>query len=192
MDDGKPILEIGVNCSWLNGTFLKQLSEPLNASAYFDSAVSVKNSSGGIVGCGQLQRHFPVYASYNGEVVFEQKSQYHLATDESWSYEIFKYSVLESIGNTCRNGAAIFDPWKERPHNVGTMKTADQLPVGNLFTGMYSYRLHVPLIGSATVLGHTVGTDQWMHFIQGEDTLATTLVTSAPFIVFSNRKLYHQ
>ena len=159
LDAGKSILEIDVDCSWLNRTFLKQLPEPLNVSAYFNSAMSIKNTSGGILGCGRLQRHFPVYASYNGDVVFEQMSQYHLATGVSWSKEIFKYSVLESIVHTCPNDSDTFNPWEVRPHSVGTVKTADQFSVGDLSTGWYSYRLHVPLIGSATILGHTVGAD---------------------------------
>ena len=147
-------MNISVNCQ-SNVTFSQLLSEPLLLSSYLGHALSVQNSSGAILGCGRLETLFPVYASYRGKIIFFQESQYFLVP--VWGFA--QFTVLEGIAGTCSSQAAIFDPWNPPPKQVGPEKTADQFKVGDLSNrnvASYAYVLEVPLIGSATILGHAV------------------------------------
>ena len=157
LDNGTKILDISVDCPQPNVLFSRQVTEPFMVSSYIGNAVSVQHSSKTILGCGRLERHFPVYARYRDNIVFQQKSQYHRTLHAGY---IFKYSILESIADTCLSDSAIFDPWKPPPKQVGNRNTSDQFPVGDLRNRWrYNYYLDVPLIGSATILEHAVGTD---------------------------------
>lgn len=156
------MLDIPITCPWFNASFTQHLLKTLNSSSYIGYAVSVRNSSGAILGCGQFEKHYPVYASYNGKIVFQQFSQYHSTAFVGWSWATYKityYSLLESVGDTCPSSKAVFDPWKPPPEQVGDEETPDRSPVGELSKRrirMYSLYFDVPLIGSATILGHMV------------------------------------
>ena len=156
---GEKITKITINCS-LNADFSKQISNAMKYSSYLGHAVSVQTSSGEILGCGRFESHFPVYAEYNGHIVLEQYSRYHLAVIMFWSsLDIFQHKVLEGITDTCSSEAAIFDPWMDSLMSVGNQQTPDQFAIGDLSNRQVGlYYLDAPLIGSATILGHAVCT----------------------------------
>jgi len=70
-------MHITVICA-LNADFSKQISNAVKFSSYLGHAVSVQTLSGDILGCGKFESHFPVNAEYNGHIVLEQYSRYHL------------------------------------------------------------------------------------------------------------------
>ena len=152
-------MRMTVNCA-LNADFSKQISNAVKYSSYLGHAVSVQTSSGDILGCGRFDRHFPVNAEYNGHIVLEQYSRYHLTIIRPLSdLDIFQSKVLEGITGTCSSEAAIFDPWMYSPMSVGRQQTPDQFAIGDLPNRQVAfYYLQAPLIGSATILGHAVCT----------------------------------
>ena len=161
LDEGTPILHINVYCPQLSVRFSHQLTNPLMISLRNGIAVSVQNSST-IISCGRLESHFPVLASYHNQIILQQNSPYHQTRPASWHISIwetlkiiYQYTILEGINGTCSSNADIFDPWNPPPKKIGNDNTTDQLPVGDLPNQMYYYR-DLPLIGSATILGHVV------------------------------------
>ena len=164
LEGGTTILEIDVNCMSA-ANFSQQISKSRILSSYVSQAVSVQNSSGTILGCGRFETHFPVYASYNGKIIFSQYSRYHLTTFVDVAepdLDILQYNVLEGIAGTCSSKAVIFDPWNPLAMKLGFKITTspDQFPVGDLSNRQVgSHYLSVPLIGSSTILGHAVCTD---------------------------------
>ena len=159
LDEGTPILHLNVYCPQLSARFSHQLSNPLMISLRNGIAVSVQNSSA-IISCGRLESHFPVLASYHNQIILQQNSPYHQARLVSWRIRerlkvIYQYTILEGINGTCSSNADIFDPWSPPPEKIGNDNTTDQLPVGDLPNRMY-YSPDLPLIGSATILGHVV------------------------------------
>lgn len=120
--------------------------------------MSVQNSSGTTLGCGRLETLFPVDASYKGEHIFSQFSQYLPARLPDLSIlDIPQIIILDGIANTCSSKGIIFDPWSPGPQ-VGEAVTSDQFPVGDLpnHDADYSFVMEIPLIGNATILGHAV------------------------------------
>ena len=164
LNEGTTMLRIDVYCPQLSARFVHQLSNPLITSLYNGTAVSVQNF-GTIISCGRLESHFPVLASYRKQIILQQNSPYHRARPVSWrvleSIKIFyQYTVLEGINGTCSSNADIFDPWNPPPEKIGNDNTTDQYPVGDLPNQrMDTYDVDVPLIGSATILGHVVCKD---------------------------------
>ena len=157
LDEGTPILHINVYCPQLSARFSHQLSNPLITSLDNGIAVSVKNS-GTIISCGRLESHFPVLASYHNQIILQQKSPYHGTSLASWRvWETWKiihqYTILEGINGTCSSNADIFNPWNPPPEKIGKYNTTDQYPVGDVPNRYYR---DLPLIGSATILGHVV------------------------------------
>ena len=155
-------LDIGVNCSSF-ATFSRQLSEPVKLSSYLGCAVSVQKPSGAILGCGRVERIFPVKAMYNKRITLSQYTPYfptRFVDSLNLQLDILQYNVLEGIAGTFCNKSAIFDPWSPPPMQIGNKTTPDQFPVGDLHhhPKLFSrfVMLEVPLIGSATVLGHMV------------------------------------
>ena len=143
-------LDAGVNCS-----FSRQLSQPLNSS-HHDHAISIQTLSGNILGCGKLERSFSVNAIYKGSIVLRQHTPY-LPTVALPDFDLLTYNVLEGI-----SGSSVFDPWNAQAREICSATTFDQIPVGKL-TCHKQKRLYfrptlleVPLIGSATILGHMV------------------------------------
>ena len=109
----------------------RQVSMPITFSSYVGKAVSVQNSCGAILSCGWLESHFPVYASYNGQIALWQYSRYH--PTYILNLDIIHYNVLEGIAGTCSSKAGIFNLWNPTsPLEMGTGMTADQFPVGEL------------------------------------------------------------
>ena len=165
LEGGITILDIGVHCLQSNIDFSQLLTKPLMFFSYIGHTVSIQQSSGAILGCGRFESHFPVYASYRGQIVIQQYSRYHLTALAGMTTPIFETIlniVLESIDDTCPSKSSVFDPWKPPPKQVGSKKTTDRFPVGDLVNRLRElnyYFLDVPLIGSATILGHTVCTD---------------------------------
>ena len=161
MREGTTILDINVHCLQSTIDVSQQLTKPLSVFFYIGHAVSVQNSSGAILGCGRFESHFPVYASYHGQIALQQITQYHLTSLAAVTVPLFKIFlniVLESVGDSCPSKAAIFDPWKPPPEQVGHSRSPDRFPIGILssrLVGTNGY-IDVPLIGSATILGHAV------------------------------------
>ena len=157
-------LDIGVNCSSF-ATFSRHLSEPVKLSSCLGCAVSVQKPSGAILGCGRVEGLFPVNAMYNKRITLSQHTPYlptRLVNLLNLKLDILQYNVLEGIAGTFCNKSAIFDPWSPPPMQIGSTTTFDQFPVGDLPNRqqrlLFSQQvlLEVPLIGSATVLGHMV------------------------------------
>ena len=143
-----------------NATFTQQLSQTVILPSYLGHAVSFQNATGAILGCGRLEAVFPVDASYQGKHILSQFFQYLPASlPDVSNLGIPQYNILEGIANTCSSKAAIFDPWSPPGPQLGDRITNDQFPVGDLPSHTlqhFSFVPEVPLIGSATVLGHAV------------------------------------
>ena len=160
--DGGTALQVLVpSASYLpNATLWWQLSLVLPVTSYIGHIVSVQTSTGTIVGCGRLENLFHVDAFYRGKNTLSQFSPYLPATlaDVSNS-DILQYNILEGIAGTCSSKAAIFDPWSPPGRQVGSQITVDQFPVGDLpnhVLEVLALLPEVPLIGSASILGHVV------------------------------------
>ena len=138
--------------------FPLKLLKTYTVSSYLRHAVSVQNSSGGILGCGRIETLSAVAASYQGETTFTQFSRYlPVVLSDSSNSQVRQYRILESV--SCSSRAAIFDPWSPPGVQVGTRQTTDQFPVGDLPNRPLEYLLflyEVPLIGNATIVGHVV------------------------------------
>ena len=177
LEGGKVLRTLVTGASYLpNATFSQQLSETLMLSSYIGHAVSVQNSSGAVLGCGRFETLFSVDASYRGKDTLSQFTRYlpAILSDVSNSI-IFQYNILEGIANTCSNKSAIFDPWSPPGPQLGTSKTPDQFPVGDLpnhTLEVFSLLPEIPLIGSATILGHAVCNEyEYMHLVTLHDIL---------------------
>ena len=168
-------LDISVSYSCLSNvhTFSRHIPNVVMNTYYIGHAVSIQNSNGAILGCGEFETLFPVDANYRGTNTFRQYIPYFPATHMGVSkVNILQYNVLEGIAGTCSSKAVIFDPWGPIPMQVGPKKPRIQIPVGDLSNhplGPSSHLFEVPLIGSATILGHAVSTNHYicfMHSIQ--------------------------
>ena len=163
LEGGSTVWALGIsaNCS-SNVAFSLRLPTVLAVPSYLGHAVSVQNSSGGILGCGRFEALFPVDASYRGKRTFRQFVPFlPAAFVDSSNLDNFQYNILEGIAGTCSNKAAIFDPWSPPGLQIGSRQTADQFPVGDLpnhspLTELLHFLPEVPLIGSDTILGHVV------------------------------------
>ena len=160
-----------------NATFSRQLDETFDISSHLGHAISVQTPSGTILGCGRLATVFPVVASYRGKNTLSQLSPYFPATLVDGSLlNIFQYNILDGINGTCSNQSAIFDPWSPPGLQVKEgetlHETSDQFLVGDLPNHRLEFSSllpEVPLIGSATVLGHVVS--NLMNYICSAQTL---------------------
>lgn len=143
-------LDAEVNCS-----FSRQLSLPL-LSSHRDLAISVQTSSGEILGCGSVEGSFSVHAMYKGKFVLSQHTPY-IPTVPLPDFNLLTFNVLEGI-----SGTSVFDPWNAQAKEICNAATFDQIPVGKLtchkpvILFLQHLLLEVPLIGSATILGHMV------------------------------------
>ena len=151
LEGGKIILTLdtGVNCS-----FSRQLSLRLNSS-HHDHAISIQTLSGNILGCGRLERSFSVNAIYKGSIVLSQHTPY-FPTVALPDFGHLTSNVLEGL-----SGTSVFDPWNAQAREICSATTFDQIPVGKLTCRQPEWLfsrplLEVPLIGSATILGHMV------------------------------------
>ena len=161
MDGGTALQVLVPSANYLsNVTLWWQFPLVLPVTSYIGHLVSVQTSTGTIVGCGRLETIFPVDAIYRGKNTLSQYSPYLPASlaDVSNS-DILQYNILEGIAGTCSSEAAVFDPWSPPGRQVGPQITSDQFPVGHLPNHMLdvlSLLPEVPLIGSASILGHVV------------------------------------
>ena len=161
---GTTLRTLVTDVSLPKATFSQKLPEFLavtsTSTSYLWDAVSVQTSSGTILGCGRLETLFSVEGSYRGSNTFSQFSPFLPATLKDVSnIDILKHNILDGISGTCSNTSTIFDPWSPPVRQVGTITTADQFPVGDLpnhLLEVLSLLPEVPLIGSATILGHVV------------------------------------
>ena len=162
MQVGTTLRTLATDVNLPNATFSQKLPEFLavTSTSYLWHAVSVQTSSGTILGCGRLETLFSVEGSYNKSNTFSQFSPFLPASLKDVSnIDILKHNILDGISGTCSKKSAIFDPWSPPIRQVGTITTADQFPVGDLpnhVLEVLSLLPEVPLIGSATILGHVV------------------------------------
>ena len=139
----------------VNSSFSRQLSLHLN-SVHREHAISVQKPSGKILGCGRVDKSFPVIAMYKGSIALSQHTQYSSTTAVA-DFDILSFNVLEGT-----SGTSIFDPWNAQAREICSATTFDQIPVGKLTCHQQKGLSHgldlfeVPLIGSATILGHMV------------------------------------
>ena len=165
-----------INELQMSSVFVRQ-APLLSLTSYVGHAVSVQTSSGTIIGCGRFETLFPVDASYRDKVSFSQFSPYFPATLVDGSLlNILQYNILDGINGTCSNQSAIFDPWSPPGLQVKEgetlHETSDQFLVGDLPNHRLEFSSllpEVPLIGSATVLGHVVS--NLMNYICSAQTL---------------------
>ena len=152
LEGGKIILTLDAG---VNFSFSRQLSPPLNSS-HHHHAVSVQTPSGKILGCGSVEGSFSVNAIYKGSIVLSQHTPY-LPTVALPDFGHLTSNILEGI-----SGTSVFDPWNAQAREICSATTFDQIPVGKLtcrqpeWLFSRSSLLEVPLIGSATILGHMV------------------------------------
>ena len=162
MQVGTTLRTLATDVNLPNATFSQKLPEFLavTSTSYLWHAVSVQTSTGTILGCGRLETLFSVEGSYKGSNTFSQFSPFLPATLKDVSnIDILKHNILDGISGTCSKKSVIFDPWSPPIQQVGTITTADQFPVGDLpnhVLEVFSLLPEVPLIGSATILGHVV------------------------------------
>ena len=160
LDRRNVLRSLVVSANYLpNASFTQQLSETVTFSSYLGRAVSVQTSPDATLGCGRFETLFPVDASYQGGHILSQLFQYLPASLPDLSkFDIPPFIILDGIAKTCSSEAAVFDPWSPGPR-VGSKVTNDQNPVGDLpnhILLVFSFVPDVPLIGSATILGHAV------------------------------------
>jgi len=166
-----PLSSLVIGANYLpNSTFSFKLSDKVTVTSYIGYAVSVQTQSREILGCGRLETAFPVDASYQGKTTFSQSNRFipAIVVDAS-NDKIFQYSILDGIAGTCSSKAAIFDPWSgPGPQVTDGEQTSDLFPVGDLPNhrlGVFSLLYEVPLIGSASILGHVVSMNHvYTHF----------------------------
>ena len=134
--------------------------------AYLNHAVSVKDSSGMVIACGRLETLFAVDVAYKGKGVLNQYSQFlHPGVSDPSDLELLQYNIVDSAG-ICSSEARIFNPWMAPKMQQGDGRSLDQFPVGNLpnhGVEFFSILPEVPLIGNATVIGHTVSLQFWEY-----------------------------
>ena len=157
-----PLSSLVIGANYLpNTTFSKKLFNAISVIDYIGFAVSVQTQSGIILGCGRLETVFPVDASYQGKNTFNQPSRFSPASVVDASNDnILQYHILDGIAGTCSSKAATFDPWGGPGLQVPDgERTSDLFPVGDLPNHrleVFSLLPEVPLIGSASILGHAV------------------------------------
>ena len=152
LEEGKILLTLDADVSF---SFSRQLSLPLNPY-HRDHVISVQTPSGRILGCGRVEESFPVNAMYKGRFVLSQHTPY-LPTVTLPDFDLLTSNVLEGI-----SGTSVFDPWNAQAREICNATTFDQIPVGKLTSHKPKLLFNrillfeVPLIGSATILGHMV------------------------------------
>ena len=172
LEEGTSIRVLVEGANYLADTaFTQHLPEALPVSFYLRHAVSVQNTSGAILACGRIDSLFAVDATYRGKTTLSQYTQYlpAMITNEGTNSDILKHIILDGIAGTCSSRAAIFDPWSPPGLQVGTVQTSDQFPVGDLphhTREAFSFLFEVPVIGSATVLGHAVSSKPYVCVCQ--------------------------
>lgn len=146
-----------------NATLFQKLprSQTFVVTAYSGYAVSVQTPSGTILGCGRLENVYPVDASYRGKNTLSQSNRFFPATVvDASNDDILQYNILDGIAGTCSSQAAIFDPWNPPGPQLSEEDiSSDQFPIGDLPNHrleVFSLLPEVPLIGSASILGHVV------------------------------------
>ena len=151
LEGGKTLLTLDAGVIF---SFSRQFLLP-PISSHRDHAISVQTPSGEILGCGRVEKCFAVNAMYKGRFVLSQHSPYlpTIVVD----FFLLSFNVLEGI-----SGTSVFDPWNAQLNEICNETTFDQIPVGKLtcrqkkwFYGQH-FLFEVPLIGSATILGHMV------------------------------------
>ena len=162
LNEAAPLQVLIEDANYLpNASFSQQL-ETLHQN-YNGHAVSIQTSSGDIIGCGRFEPRFNVEASYRGRSILTQIIPFFPAVVVSLSQsDILQYNILDGIASTCSSRASIFDPWSPPGTSIGTLKTSDQFPVGDLPNHrleLISLLPEVPLIGRDSVLGHAVSHD---------------------------------
>ena len=161
---GPPLQVLVTDANYLpNLTFHQSLGETLALTPLSGHGVSVQTTDGTILGCGRLQTVFPVDASYQGNSTLSQLTPYFQTRLQDPSLlDILQYNILDGTTRTCSSKATIFDPWGPPGPQVPHFQTSDQFPVGDLPNHrpeLVSFLPEVPLIGSATILGHVVSKD---------------------------------
>ena len=157
-----PLKALVIGASYLpNTTFSFKLFDTIIVTSYIGYAVSVQTASGTILGCGRLENVFPVDASYQDKNTLSQANRYFPTTVvDASNDDILQYYILDGIAGTCSSKAAIFDPWSPPGPQVPEGEpSSDQFPVGDLPNHkleVFSLLPEVPLIGSASILGHVV------------------------------------
>lgn len=134
--------------------------------AYLNHGVTIQDSSGRILACGHLETLFAVEAAYKGKSVLNQVTQFHHpGIRDLANNELLHYNIVEALAGICSSDSRIFNPWMAPENNSVIHVTQDPArsfdfyPVGNLpnhAIQFFSILPEVPLIGNATILGHTV------------------------------------
>ena len=142
-----------------DAAFSRQYNGALRApfSSYLLHGVTIQDNSGNILACGRLETKFAVQAAYKGNSVLNQLSQFlHTQVSNTSNLNFLQYNIVE---DACSSNAKIYTPWIP-PWLQGVMGGPyDSVPVGNLShheVKNSSILPEVPLIGNATVIGHTV------------------------------------
>lgn len=129
--------------------------------------ISLQDSSGRVLACGRLETLFAVDVAYKGKGVLNQFLQFlpSTITDPS-DIELLQYNIVEGLQGFCSSNSTIFNPWMAPEIQQGDLEglSLDLFPVGDLpnhRVEFFSILPEVPLIGNATIIGHTVSSQFW-------------------------------
>ena len=130
--------------------------------------ISIQDSSGQVLTCGRLDTLIAVDVAYKGKGVLNQFMPFlHTGVSDPSDTELLQYNIVESIQGTCSSNDTIFNPWMA-PEMQQEGVSLDLIPVGNLPNHeieFFTVLLEVPLIGSASIIGHTVSSHSELHSI---------------------------
>lgn len=145
-----------------NVSFSRLYTGPSSAllPTYVLRGVSVQDSSGNVLGCGRLETVFAVDVAYKGKGVLNQFLQFLQpgVTDPS-RIELLQYNIVDNLPGFCSRNSTVFNPWMAPVMQDYDEVSIDQIPIGylpNHRIEYFSVLPEVPLIGSATIIGHTV------------------------------------
>ena len=127
---------------------------------YLLRGISVQDTSGKVFACGRLETLFAVNAAYKGKGVLNQFTQFlHPGITDPSRTDLLQYNIVDDLPGYCSSSSTIFNPWMAAVMQDYDGKSIDRIPIGALpyhEIEFFSILPEVPLIGSATIIGHTV------------------------------------
>ena len=127
---------------------------------YLLHGISVQDTFGKIFACGRLETLFAVDAAYKGKGVLNQFMQFlHPGITDPSRIDLLQYNIVDDLPGYCSSSSTIFNPWMAAVMQDYAGLSLDLIPIGALphhEIEYFSILPEVPLIGSATIIGHTV------------------------------------
>ena len=131
--------------------------------------ISVQDTSGRVLACGRLETLFAVDAAYNGKGVLNQFMQFlHPGITDPSGIGLLQYNIVDNLPGHCSSSSTVFNPWMAPVMQDYAGLSLDLIPIGALpyhEIEFFSVLPEVPLIGSATIIGHTVSLQKYIQFL---------------------------